>query len=311
MPTQDASFDSQVTSSHLDTRTHLACDIGSNAMRILLGRAVSNGRQIWVQKQSLLRLPVRLGDDVFSTGNISAEKIERLIEVCELIHSLARIYDVASVQVCATSAVRESANVQQVIDVLSRKGRIKLEVIDGDVEASLVQLVVQHLHLDDLVKNQLFIDVGGGSTELVYFAGDKLQTRHSFRIGTVRAMLGKVTRNEWQQLEYWLAQERPKIEELAVVGTGGTINTMSKIAGALDKFLPLAALDAFIQEAGSMTPEARQMRWDMRADKADVIVHGCGIYSRILHLLGVDQIIVPRVGVADALVLKAAMGVVI
>jgi len=289
-----------------DNRTHLACDIGSNAMRILLGRAVCEGERIRVQKQSLLRLPIRLGDDVFGNGLISQPKIERLVEVCDLVHSLARVYSAASVQLCATSAVRESANVAEVKDAIEKRGNLKLEVIDGDEEASLVQLVVQHLHLEGL-EDQLFIDLGGGSIELVHFVGDALQTRHSFKVGTVRTMLQKVPAGEWQRLDDWLMQEHCNKPELVLVGTGGTINTMWKIAAGTKKMLPLADIDAFIAEAENLSVLERQMRWDMREDKADVIVHGCRIYSRIMHLLGVPGIVVPKVGLADALVLRKAL----
>ena len=293
---------------HIDHHTHLACDIGSNAIRILLGKAQSNGAQIRVQKQSFIRLPVRLGGDVFADGAISVPHIDHIVEVCHLIRSLENLYHAASVQICATSAMRESTNCQQVVDAVFERGGYKIDVIDGDEEANLVQLVVRHFGLQAHAE-QLFIDLGGGSIELVHFVDNQPHLRRSFKVGTVRTLLDKVPAGEWDTLEQWLHSWLKQQSIPSLIGTGGTINTLVKIVGQPggDR-IALNDMQAFVAEAEPLALSIRQTRWNLREDKADVIVLGCAIYCRIMQILGAEHILVPKVGLSDALVLRKALG---
>ena len=284
-----------------------AIDIGSNAVRLLINRIwKSDSGEIKVIKESLVRVPVRLGEVSFTTGHIGLQKEKKLIKTFKAFKNLMDIYEVEDFMACATSAMRDAENHKEVIKRIAEKTGVEIEVIDGKTEARLI-LSTMSLQRFELEGDYLYIDVGGGSTELSYIKNGKQQKSKSFKIGTVRLLKGKVKDKLWKEMTQWLKEEVSTLEtdKLIAIGTGGNINKLFKLAGIIDtKVISTAKLNETIDRVNALNYDERIEQLGLKPDRADVIVHASRIYQHVLSEVDIKNMIVPKVGLSDGMILK-------
>lgn len=271
-------------------------------MRLLVGEVIERGDHPVVKKQTLVRVPIRLGEDVFATGAITNAKCDYLIKSLKAFRLLAEVYGVRYMRCCATSAMREAVNQGQVSTRVEMESGVHIEVIDGETEADLI---CDTFWTQDLLKdrNYLYIDVGGGSTELTWLEGGRRMKRASFRIGTVRVLQGGVDPDQWDALRAFLDELREEHGHLTAIGTGGNINRIFKENG--NKFgepLTRDAIKAQRDRIAGHSLEERITLLRLRPDRADVIVPAADIFLDILDHAGIEEVFVPKVGLADGIV---------
>ena len=279
-----------------------AIDIGTNAARLLIGEVVHDSSRSFVKKISYTRIPLRLGDDVFSLGRIDVKKKLNLINTMKAFEIITDIFEVEHLQAFATSAMREAENAAQiVIDIKSATG-IDLQVISGKEEANVILGTFMLLDFD---KGQPFvvIDVGGGSTEInIFKKGEKVGSR-SFKVGTLRILRGKFNEAVWSEINEWVSSYIIPLEEYRLFGTGGNINKAHKLLAhgpnepaSVDELLSLKA------ELESLDLASRMKKFQLRPDRADVIVPALDIYTRVMSNFKSKFIHVPKVGLSDGMV---------
>ncbi|MGE0561428.1 MAG: exopolyphosphatase [Flavobacteriales bacterium] len=283
---------------------YAAVDIGSNAVRLLFCDVDVYQNHKEVKKISLIRLPIRLGQDVFTKKKISTKNINNLIKALEAFKNLASIYDVVAYRVCATSAMREAKNGKEVIERVKKKTKIDIEIIDGDTEAKLIL----ETHVTDKLDPKgifLYIDVGGGSTELsIYGEGKQVQSK-SFKIGTIRLKNDLVSNKTWKEMQTWLAKAIKKHQPEMVIGTGGNINKLYKMCGLKDyKLFSFDQLNEMNHFLLNYSIEERILKLGLKPDRADVITHAAKIYLTVLETANIKNIFVPKVGLADGIIYK-------
>lgn len=281
-----------------------AIDIGTNAGRIMIGKVTfENGHEI-VQPIQLVRAPLRLGEDVFETGEISEQKLKKFILTMRSFKLLASAYDIKKIKTYATSAMREANNSEYIIDKIFKKTKLKIEIIDGDREAELIFKSFNFSEFENTLPH-LFIDVGGGSTELTVFSPEKVKYSRSFQIGTIRILKNKVDAGIWDEIRTWLLNDTGSFENLTAIGTGGNINKISQLARK--RYLEpvsLAELKETYDYLSAMTIEERIDQLRMNPDRADVIVPATEIYIRIMEMAKINMIYVPKMGLTDGMVLE-------
>ena len=280
-----------------------AIDVGSNAIRVVIGE-VSRPLGSWnYSKLAYLRLPVRLGDDVFDKGKISDSKVEQFVEGMKIFRSYLDFYGVTDFRAVATSAMRDSSNSKRILQKIKKETGITLEVISGKEEAELVYTTFQLI--SGLKNNYLLIDVGGGSTEITLFENNKVHKAKSFQIGSVRLLKGKVQDKEWKALENWIKKEIKPTKPGKVFGAGGTINSIHKVLGAKDKEpISKKSIVSLSNTLGELDIEQRILNFKLKPDRADVLIPAMEIYTTILNLLDVKEIFVPKMGVSDGVILS-------
>lgn len=271
-------------------------------MRLLIGDVIERADHPVIKKTSLVRVPIRLGEDVFDNGRISNAKRDHLIKTLKAFRLLVDVYGVSHWRACATSAMRESHNREDVLARVEMATGIEVEVIDGRVEA---ELIGNTFWAQDLLKERsyLYIDVGGGSTELTLLMNGRRIRSASFSIGTVRMLKGKVDDTVWSEVEAFCGGLRVDREELMAIGTGGNINRIFKENG--NRYgEPLHRKDIRKQREriASYSFEDRVSKLRLRPDRADVIIPAADIFLRILKISGIDEVFVPKVGLADGIV---------
>ena len=280
-----------------------AIDIGSNAIRLLIEEVYLDGDQFHIEKVSLTRVPVRLGEEVFATGKISEEKTRQLVKTMRAFWYLMDVHRIEYYRACATSAMREASNSAFVLEEVFREANIQIEILSGEAEAELIfsNYFTQNLNKN---ANYLYIDVGGGSTELTLIRKGKKIKGQSFDIGTVRMLSGAVQKETWGKVKKWITSTLDKQEKLIAIGTGGNINTLFKIQG---KKPSETLLRKEIQEQyavlNTLTVEQRITRMKLRPDRADVIVPACEIYMKIMDFADCKEMLVPKIGLADGMIL--------
>ncbi|MEJ6505908.1 MAG: exopolyphosphatase [Crocinitomicaceae bacterium] len=279
-----------------------AIDIGTNAARLLIGEVVHDSGRSFVKKISYTRIPLRLGDDVFSLGRIDAKKKLDLINTMQAFKIIADIFEVAKLNAVATSAMREAENSDQILlDVKGATG-IDLQLISGETEANVILGTFMLLDLD---KGNPFvvIDVGGGSTEInIFRQGQKVGSR-SFKLGTIRMLKGKVFEPVWEELNDWVQSFVHPYESHLIYGTGGNINKAHKLlAHAPKDAVSVTELDELRKELEVLDVEGRMKRYQLRPDRADVIVPALEIYSRVMSNFTTKLIHVPKIGLSDGMV---------
>lgn len=280
-----------------------AIDIGSNAVRLLIAEVIDNAEQLSIKKLSLTRVPIRLGESVFSTGRISEEKIRALEKTMMAYRYLIEIYEVAGFRACATSAMREAENSSEVVKRIKDHTDIDIEVIDGKIEADLIfsTFVTQKLQSD---RDYLYVDVGGGSTEITLLKEGKRISSRSFKIGTVRILQGKVEPELWEEMERWVKQVTANEVELTAIGTGGNINRLFKMSKlGYGKLMSREKLEKMHKRLKGMTFEERVEKLRLRPDRADVIVPAGAIYTRVLGWANIEEMSVPKIGLSDGIAL--------
>lgn len=283
-----------------------AIDIGSNAIRLLINRIWQTEEGIKVIKESLIRVPVRLGEVSFTTGHIGLQKEKKLIKTFKAFKNLMDIYEVEDFMVCATSAMREAENHKEIIKRVEEKTGIHIDVIDGKTEAELI-LSTMTLQKLELQGDYLYIDVGGGSTEISYIKNGVPKKSKSFKIGTVRLLKNKVDPQAWQRMSKWIADEVETIDadNLIAIGTGGNINKLFKLAGIVGtKVIKTSQLQETVDLVQSLTYDQRIEQLSLKPDRADVIIPASNIYMHVLNQVGIKKMIVPKVGLSDGMILK-------
>ncbi len=281
---------------------YAAVDIGSNAARLLIANVFELDKKIFVDKATLVRIPTRLGKDVYRIGRISEKRADNLIKTLNAFRLLIEVYHPAGFDACATAAMREAENGEEVINRIREETGFDVRIIDGLEEANIIRqtnkLGFEHPH-----NISMYIDVGGGSTDISFLKNDEPISVKSFNIGTLRMLSGKMDNKEWDKLEKWLKKYKEYFGKINVVGSGGNINKINKLYG--DPFhynLTFDNLKYASKYLKSFTLHERIDKLGLRPDRADVIVPAAEIFLYIMKIIGAKSILVPKIGLADGLV---------
>lgn len=280
-----------------------AIDIGSNAARLLISDIIKgiNGNPEFI-KVALVRVPLRLGFDVFDRGEISERKTDKIIKTIQSYKLLLDVYDVKHLKACATSAMRDAANSPELIKRIKDETGIDIEIISGDQEASFIY--ENHI-AEDLAKDEsyLYIDVGGGSTELTFFSDGELIFKKSFNIGTIRLLKNQVTEAAWEEMKEFIRNKTKKHHHVTAIGSGGNINKIFSLSKKKEgKPLSLDMLKDYYKEFSNLSLSQRISLHKLREDRADVIVPALLIYINVMKWADAENIFVPKIGLADGLV---------
>lgn len=280
-----------------------AIDIGSNAARLLITEITNTENNAPdFNKLNLIRVPLRLGFDVFESGIISKEKITMVLQTMKAFKHLLNAYEVNHFIACATSAMRDAQNAPDIIRKIKIETGIAIEIISGDKEAGLVyeNHVAENL---DKEHSYLYIDVGGGSTELSFFSNGGLVSKQSFNIGTIRLLKNSVPESAWDEMKEVLKAATRNHKEVAAIGSGGNINKIFSISKRKDgKPLSLELLRDYYKEFSNVSLEDRIAKYKLRPDRADVIVPALQIYINAMRWSNAEEIYVPKIGLADGLI---------
>ncbi|AUC81622.1 Ppx/GppA phosphatase family protein [Lacinutrix sp. Bg11-31] len=282
---------------------YAAIDIGSNAVRLLISSIVEEkNKPARFKKTSLVRVPIRLGSDVFINDEISKENTSRMLDTMQAFKLLMKTHRVDKYKACATSAMREASNGKEVSDLIKQSTGITVDIIDGEEEATIIA-ATDLSNFIDKNKTYLYVDVGGGSTEFsVIYNGEKTASR-SFKIGTVRLLNDIVKKETWLDLEQWVKKETKEHDAIEVIGSGGNINNIFKSSGkATGKPLTYFYLTSYYNMLQSYSYEERITELNMNQDRADVIIPATRIYLSAMKWSGAKDIYVPKIGLADGII---------
>lgn len=279
-----------------------AIDIGSNAVRLLLSQVYDDNGEEAFKKIELIRVPLRLGEDSFLNGKISPDKVEKLISTMKAFRHLMDVYDAIDYRACATSAMRDAANKNEIMQRVKKEANINLEVIDGKTEADIIYSnhIEQHL---DTSNSYLYIDIGGGSTELTLFSKGKAVASQSFNIGTIRMLHNKIDKEYWNAFKNWVKENTSPFKPLIAIGSGGNINKLSKMTGRKpDKYIATSKLKSIYEMLESYSYEERIQELSLNPDRADVIIPASKILLSVLKHAQIEKVIVPQIGLSDGIV---------
>ena len=279
-----------------------AIDIGTNAARLLVGEVVEESSKSFVKKISYTRIPLRLGDDVFSKGEVGAKKKANLIKTMQAFKIISDIFEVKRLRAVATSAMREAENGSRIVHEIKTNLEIDVQIISGSEEAELILGTFMLLGIDQ-GKPFVVVDVGGGSTEVNVFKGGEKLASKSFKVGTIRLLKGKIKKEIWSDIANWIDSSIEPNEDYLVFGTGGNINKAHKLLGlSSEDAMDLNEMSDLYEVMRVLTPEERMKRFQLRPDRADVIVPALDIYIRILNNFRASSIFVPRIGLSDGMI---------
>ncbi|MFN0276352.1 MAG: exopolyphosphatase [Chitinophagales bacterium] len=279
-----------------------AIDIGSNAIRLLFVNVYETTTGPIFHKDELIRVPVRLGEEAFIEGKFSKEKIDQVVKTMIAFKHLIDIHKVIDYKACATSAMREAKNSDTIINRVKKEAAIDINIISGDTESKyILQYPLLQIGLNPSA-NYLYIDVGGGSTELAFFGKNKMQANRSFNIGTLRLLNDQLTEDDWKQVLKWLQKNNTTKQKYEALGVGGNINKVIKMYGRGKTFLTLSALKRVMQHIDDMSMAERVRNLGLKPDRADVIVPALRIYVNVLRWAGIDKIHVPKQGLSDGII---------
>lgn len=279
-----------------------AIDIGSNAVRLLLTNVVEEGSSAVFRKSSLVRMPLRLGEDSFSTGVLSEQRVDKLVKTMIAYRNLMEVEDVVAYKACATSAMREAINSKEVVDYVHEKSGVDIEIIDGKREAEIIYSneIVEMLNDSD---PYIYMDVGGGSTEITLFENKMNVISRSFDIGTLRMLKEKVAEETIEEMKQWIKDLGVKKRNPKIIGSGGNINKIYKLTKKTENapllYGEFKELYKFLQY---YTVDERIKVLGMNPDRADVIIPASKIYLKVMKWAGAKQVIVPTIGVSDGIV---------
>tara|TARA_Y100000741_G_scaffold308771_1_gene251948 strand:+ start:19 stop:921 length:903 start_codon:yes stop_codon:yes gene_type:complete len=280
---------------------YAAIDIGSNAVRMLIANVIFQDNNFFIFKNSLIRLPIRLGEDSFTTGYISESKIIDLIDAFKSFKLIMKIHNVFGFKVYATSALRESSNKNYIIDRVFNECKIKIEIINGIKEALVISKTNIFKNLD--YKTYLYVDVGGGSTELSIIKKSKIKISKSFKLGTVRIINSNKENEEWRKMEEWIKNNLKENSKVYLLGTGGNINKIHKLTNTKEgKPITYLILSKLFQRLNSLSYNQRIIDLGLNPDRSDVIIPAIKIYLNILFWSGSKVIFVPQTGLTDGMI---------
>ena len=284
-------------------KKYAAIDIGSNAVRLLIAIIIEEeGKPARFKKSSLVRVPIRLGADVFLKNTNSNENKKRLKDTMMAFKLLMKSHKVEKYKACATSAMREAANGNEIAQEIFEHSKIQIDIIDGEEEAAIIAETDLHEYIDN-DRNYVYVDVGGGSTEFSIIHNGEKVTSKSFRIGTVRLLNDIVKRETWLELENWIKTNTDKYDKVDVIGSGGNINKIFKISGkAIGKPLTYFYLSTYYHTLKSYSYEERITELDLNQDRADVIIPAMQIYLSAMKWSKAKHIYVPKIGLSDGII---------
>ena len=287
-----------------------AIDIGSNAARLLISEASPKpSGEMDFTKVNLVRVPLRLGIDVFSTGAISDKRADSLVNTIKAYKLLLDVYEVKYLKTAATSAMRDASNGTEILERVKSETGMDIHLITGQEEATYIyeNHVAENL---DKTKGYLYIDVGGGSTELTFFSGNQLVFKESFNIGTIRLLQHQVQESHWQQMKDFLKQQLRAYGPVVAIGSGGNINKIFSMSKKKEgKPLSIELLKDYYKEFSNFTVQERIHVYNLREDRADVIVPALQIYVNVMRWMDIDEIFVPKIGLADGLIRSLYNGI--
>jgi exopolyphosphatase/guanosine-5'-triphosphate,3'-diphosphate pyrophosphatase len=280
-----------------------AIDIGSNAARLLITDVIPGPRAVpEFIKVALVRVPLRLGFDVFDKGEITPARVEKVIKTIRSYKLLLDVYEVKHLKACATSAMRDASNGREIIKKIKTETGIQINIISGQEEASFIY----ENHIAEEMTGEesyLYIDVGGGSTELTFFSDGKLVFKESFNIGTIRLLKNQVSEAAWDEMKEYIRQKTKGYHHVTAIGSGGNINKIFSISKRKEgKPLSLELLRDYYKEFSNLSLPQRMSLYKLREDRADVIVPALLIYINVMRWAETEEIFVPKIGLADGLI---------
>lgn len=288
---------------HINSTNLAAIDIGSNAARILIKSVKKTNNGLRSKKLQFLRIPLRLGMDVFGTGEIGEEREKMLLRTMKVFRQLLILYDVKDYRICATSAFREAKNGDKVLKHVMKETKLQISIISGDEEAR----TIRDNYTGD--GNLLYMDVGGGSTELSLVCDGKLIGSKSFNIGTIRILNECVEPSIWKEMTEAVRELTKGVENIRIVGSGGNINKLYRLAPKKERTkdtLHIDTLSRIYTRLSALSLEQRMIEYDLRASRADVIVPAAQLFLMVANLVKADTILVPTVGLADGIINELA-----
>lgn len=277
-------------------------DIGTNAIRLLISNVIETEEGPVFKKSSLIRMPIRLGADVFTKGRISKRNVKRLVHAMKAFHHIMEVNEVVDYKACATSAMREAENGTSVISKIAKESGVYINIISGKEEAD----IIYSTHIEKLLnpkKTYLYVDVGGGSTELTLFSGQDKVVSRSFDIGTIRILTDRVKPKHWKEFRSWIEVHTEKHKGVEIIGSGGNINKLFKMSGqSLGKPIDMRYLNESMERLEALTLEQRVLQLDLNVDRADVIVPASQIFLTVMRSCRAQKVHVPKIGLSDGIV---------
>lgn len=279
-----------------------AIDIGTNAARLLVGEVVVEEKATFIRKVSYTRIPLRLGYDVFENGQISPEKEVDFIKTIKSFKLISEVFKVRGLRACATSAMREASNGIEIQKRIFEETGINIEIIDGDEEARMIFGTFNLLNINKDVA-YIVIDVGGGSSEVTLFDNGVKVAEKSFKVGTIRMIKGKTSEKVWKEIEEWIAENTNPKYTYRIYGTGGNINKCHKMLGKqVDEGISYRELDELHDGLCKLSVNNRMFKYQLKEDRADVIVPALHIFKHIMRSMKAKEIVVPKIGLVDGLI---------
>ena len=282
-------------------KKYAAVDIGSNAIRLLIVGVLKTNSVHKYRKISLVRVPIRLGQDVFLYKKISNETLKLLLNTLKAFKLLMSVHNIDRYKICATSAMRESKNSKEVLKRVRKKLNLDINIISGKDEASIIANVFAKDFNNH--KNLLYVDVGGGSTELTIIDKGKIVESKSFKIGTVRILNNLVKKDTWGKYEEWIKKHTKIYNGILTIASGGNANKLLKISGKeIGKPMSIEVIKEIYLELNKYSFEDRVIKLNLSTDRADVIIPATEIYLKSMNFCKSNQIIIPRIGLADGII---------
>ena len=280
-----------------------AIDIGSNAIRLLFSRIIENElKPHFLIKESLIRMPLRLGKDSFNAGEISEENCKKFLNTIIGFKNLMDAYDPMNYRACATAAMRNAKNGKDLARIVELKTGIRIDIINGAEEAAMIlsKNINQYLKKE---KSYLHIDVGGGSTELTFIVNGQIENSKSFSIGSVRLLEGKVSKKSWNDMKEWIKNNTNSILRIKAIGSGGNINKIASMLGKKKgEYVPYNGIKILLKKIEAKDFHQRITQFGLRPDRADVIIHASKIYLNCMKWSKAQKILVPQSGLADGII---------
>ena len=280
-----------------------AIDIGSNAIRLLFSRIIENElKPHFLIKESLIRMPLRLGKDSFNAGEISEANCKKFLNTMIGFKNLMDAYNPMNYRACATAAMRNAKNGKDLARIVELKAGIKIDIINGAEEAAMIlsKNINQHLKKE---KSYLHIDVGGGSTELTFIVNGQIENSKSFSIGSVRLLEGKVSKKSWNDMKEWIKNNTNSILRIKAIGSGGNINKIASMLGKKKgEYVPYNGIKILLKKIEAKDFHQRITQFGLRPDRADVIIHASKIYLNCMKWSKAQKILVPQSGLADGII---------